>query len=145
MELTAFIRDKGNLEPYIDWDYPALAKDTFIKLIGKGVKVKVTRRNKPVTHPQFEYLYGAVYPLVKEWVFENWGEDIPLDDVDIMFKMQFWYVGRGKYKIPRSKTEMSTVDMNNYQENIRRACAIDMGLNVPEPNKKWRETKGEAE
>lgn len=139
MELTAFIRDKGNLEPYIDWDYPALAKDTFIKLIGKGVKVKVTRRNKPVTPPQFRYLYGVAYPILQVWFLENWGEQMSIEDIDVMYKMKFWCKEINGYKIPQSKTKMSTVDMNNYINNIQFDSSMNLGVNIPDPN------EGEAE
>jgi hypothetical protein len=98
---------------------------------GTKVDVIVRRKRKAVSDRQFRYLYGVVYLLIAK----RTGHDV--DEIDGMMKHKFLRCidDYGLEYIP-SKTEMSTVDDEEYAEKIRRWASIvfEPPLIIPLPN-----------
>jgi len=59
-------------------------------------------------------------------------------DLHDYFKAEFllkpMILGTKQSEIPRSTTELNTIEMEKYLENIRMFSAMELQLNIPEPN-----------
>jgi hypothetical protein len=106
-------------------------------------------RNK-ASHPQFAWLYGAVYPLMLIALNDAGYEFTNIDQVDIFCK-SMWankeVLNRETgevFKIPLSKSEFVTVDHMAYVSNIRAYASEYLSTEIPDPDVNWKQNKDEV-
>jgi hypothetical protein len=117
----------------INWESPNFRKEHIKLLEGVGIVETIKKRYKSISNPQYAYLFGQVYPLIQEWLDENWGEKFTITDIDLWLKGLFWFREVKGIKFPRSKTEMTTKEASEYLENVKNYVAEHMGIVIPEP------------
>jgi len=82
---------------------------------------------------QNAYLWGVVYKLISEYT------GYTTDEVHYEMAMMFHYEFRKRFdgsmvKVPKSTAKMSTVEFNNYWEQIQIFASTNWDLNIPSPN-----------
>jgi len=105
----------------------------FSKHEGKDVCVSITRGRKR-SSPQNNYYWGVVIPLAWQGLVDL-GNDCDEEDVHEYLKERF---GKRKvmqdYTIAESTTKMTTLEFEEYLERIKRFAAVDLCVNIPDPN-----------
>jgi hypothetical protein len=103
-------------------------KVAFAKHEGKRVCVIVDRETKKRSSGQNSYYWGVIIELISEWT------GYTKDETHDMLRGMF--LRKRKEGLPdtiRSTTELSTVEMEEYHESIRRWGA-EQGVYIPAPN-----------
>lgn len=106
----------------------------------KQFTVTVEPRRNTRSIPQNRYLWGVLYPIAAKSLSEVWGERVSIEDTHLFFRLKFWYVERVDVetaeitKLPKSTTQMSTMDMMMYQDECRQWISQYLSVNIPEPN-----------
>lgn len=111
------------------------AINTAVKTFeGKHVNVIIEIQKKKRSNDQNAYLWGVCYELVRLGL-KDMGELWSTNDVHIYFKDKFLKVRQpsGLDKV-LSTTELSTVQFNEYVEQIQIFCAEHLGIIIPDPN-----------
>jgi len=116
--------------------------------IGK-YKLTIEKYYNKSTPPQFGWLYGCIYPLSFIALNDAGYEFTNIDQIDMFWRAMFankQLLNRETGEImliPESKSEFLTVNQMTYCESIRQYCAEYLGVDIPDPNVRWRE--GEKE
>jgi len=97
-------------------------------LNNKSVEVVIRLPRKDRSNPQNRYMWGVVYELLSETTGYTPSE--------IHDSMRMLFLQDNLRKIPtlRSTTELTTVEMENYLEQIRQWAAQELNCNIPLPN-----------
>ena len=98
------------------------------KLNDKSVDVVVRLPRRDRSNPQNRYMWGVVYELLSETTGYT-----PSEIHDAM-RMLFLQDNLRKIPTLRSTTELSTVEMENYLEQIRIWAAQELNCSIPLPN-----------
>jgi hypothetical protein len=98
------------------------------KLNDKDIEIIVRLPRKTRSLNQNSYMWAVVYTLVGEYT------GYTTDEVHDAMRMMFLHKG-DKLKTLKSTTELSTVEMEEYLEKIRRWSAETLGVVIPLPNK----------
>jgi hypothetical protein len=111
------------------------------------VTVEPMRRASPAARG---YLHGLCIPMLADYLAETQGERFSDDEAWEWAKAQF----RGREVVDRVTGEArvigrSTADLGGlalfeFTEKVR-AWLLDRGVDVPEPDKNWREAKARAQ
>ena len=98
------------------------------KLNDKSVDVVVRLPRKDRSNSQNRYMWGVVYELLSEAIGYTPNE--------IHDTMRMLFLQDNLRKIPtlRSTTELTTVEMENYLEQIRQWAAEELNCVIPLPN-----------
>lgn len=115
---------KGKIDIY---NLPAYLND----LSGiSGEAVIDIRPWKPVrSGNQNRYYRGVVLSMIEDYT----GQDA--DDLHHYFRAKFLGVDdKGGIEIPISTTILTTKEMENYMEAIKRFASVNLGLYIPDPN-----------
>jgi hypothetical protein len=110
-------------------DRPAL--EAWLKtLVGKDVDLSVKRHRKDRTSPQNRYLFGVVYPVLGEHL----GYEV--DELHEALAFKFLSLTGPDEPLPRrrSTADLTTAEMTEYIETIRRFAATEFGCYIPDPN-----------
>lgn len=96
---------------------------------GQEVSIAVRQKRKAASNQQFRYEYGVIYKMIADHTGHT------IEEVDLMMKYKFLRQidDRGLEYIP-SKTEMSTVEIEEYHTKIRQWAAVALDLYIPLPN-----------
>jgi hypothetical protein len=96
---------------------------------GKRDIVTVERERKHRSTNQNAYMWGMVYALIAEHT------GYTPDEVHDAMRWQFLRVRRdGLPDTVKSTARLSTVEMEQYLESIRRWAAVDLSVYIPLPN-----------
>lgn len=100
-----------------------------IKFIGNGKFFLHISKDRPSrSTQQNRYLWGCVYDLMSK------DTGYTADEIhQIMAEMFLGYEKNGK-RFVRSTTTLSTVEMEDYLEKVRRFAATDLNIFIPLPN-----------
>lgn len=128
IEAYGFV-DGGSLE-LVD---PASFKDA-LKLISGEVRLTVERRRDKRSNQQNAYLWGVVYPAVREGLMEQ-GFDFTMEEVHEAMKWKFLQKHEEGIELPtvRSTTSLTTVEFSEYKEKIQRWAAEYLHKDIPDP------------
>ena len=106
------------------------AVNNYLK--GKSGRYSLTKAESLRSLNQNNYLFGVVY----KYISEETGEDI--DRVHDLMRLKFHYEivedNGESAKVLKTTTKMSTIEFNNYIEQIVRWAASFLNLNIPMPN-----------
>ncbi len=108
----------------------------------EGIEVRITleKAKKKRTNNQNRYLWGLLYPLTQEAIKNEWGEIWSKDKVHDFYKLHFNYTEKinedtGEVlKIPKSTTENTTSQQEDYHAQIRQFLKEWFNVNAPLPN-----------
>jgi len=106
---------------------------------GKEVTITIARKKKSRSNEQNRYYWGCVIPIVRD-AFRDAGHLITQEDTHLMLRAKFLTealpIGEDGEFIDhiKSTTELTTLDMTIYIDNIRYWCAEFLGITIPEPN-----------
>ena len=140
MSKKAHIEKKNglfNLKPLYDWMSNAL--DGIYCFEMKKVR-------KPRSNDQNGWLWGCVYPMLLEALLETGWEFTSIEQVHEFFKSQMTadkVVNKHTGEIiefPGSTATMDTVTFSTYCEKLREYALEYLDLEIPDPDKNWRQT-----
>ena len=109
-------------------DNPATFRKAFYLHEGKQVQLSVTRKREKRSSNQNKYYWGVVLPLIAEIT------GYTIDESHDAMKMQFLVKRTAKVPTTKSTTDLSTAEMEEYLESIRRFAAVELSCYVPLPN-----------
>lgn len=107
--------------------------------------VEIKAKRKKRTDDQNEWLWGCIYPmLLYALVNEGW-EYTNVEQVHEFFKTRFTadevvnkYTGE-IITFPSSTASMDTVTFSSYCEHLRTYALEYLDLEIPDPDKNWKE------
>lgn len=108
---------------------PDLCKSMFYPYEGKKVKITVTEFKKTRSNYQNKYLHGVCYKMIADYTGHS--SDEVHDEMRGMFLRK-----RSNYfkSVLGSTRKLSTVEFEEYTENIRRWASMGLNLYIPLPN-----------
>lgn len=97
--------------------------------------INIKRVRPTRTNEQNALLFGAVYPQIQKYIFDELTEHYTVEDIHEFFKSKF--VAPYKVKIlgeeiktARSTTDLDTKEFSKYIDNIQRYCAVTYGMDI---------------
>jgi hypothetical protein len=135
LSLNGHIDEKGNLHVHnkdrlLEWarQYP-----------GKNLIIKFERKGSKRSDPQNRYYWGIVIKEIALRLRELGHQWISDEDVHDMMKLKFNCEQvpseNGELmELPKSTTELTKTQFNEYVENVRVWAAEFLGLCIPDPN-----------
>lgn len=115
-------------------------QDAVKSFEGKEITITIKRKRKTRSNSQNAYYWGILIPLMVDAVKNEWGEVWSNEKAHEFFKMHFLYYEKinqetGEVvKLPKSTTENTTVEMEEYHSQIREFLLEWFGVNCPLPN-----------
>jgi len=106
--------------------------ETYLKTIkeDKKLKVQITQYRKPRTLRQNRYYWAIIHFIASELGYEK-HEAEELHDT---FKAMFNNEKKGRLRIVKSTTKLTTTEFVEYMETIIRWVAKELGISCPPPN-----------
>jgi hypothetical protein len=116
-----FIKD-GDLYLEREWQYQKL----LTRLDGAEIELTIQKRRKPKSSQQNRYLHGVVIPI--------FADHLGYDNLEMReaLKWRFLQVETGKLPTVRSIADLSSTEMTEFIDNIRRVAA-EYGCDIPAP------------
>lgn len=103
--------------------------DTYLRsLEGKDVNISIKPKTKIRSNPQNNYLWGVCYTLISEHT------GYTPEEVHDAMRMMFLLDRSRTVPTLRSTTTLTTVQMEEYLENIRQWAAKELSCSIPVPN-----------
>lgn len=115
-------------------------KDAIKSFEGKDITITIQLKRKTRSNPQNAYLWGVVVPMMKYLIKEEWGDVYSKEDVHEILKSKFLFYEKVNeetgevIRLPKSTTECSTVEMEEYLSSCRSFIKEWFGAIVPLPN-----------
>nr|DAI95369.1 MAG TPA: protein NinB [Caudoviricetes sp.] len=112
------------------------------------ITIKKVRRQR--SNKQNGYLWGCAYPLLLKGMINVGWEFATTEQIHEFFKGQFTseqIVNKDTgevVEIPSSTSEMDTVTFNTYVDKLREYASEYLGMELPEPDKNWKENENSA-
>ena len=110
---------------------PAKFKQHLLPLKGQIVMVTAEKLRKHRTDAQIRYYRGVVLKMIADRCGYQGTEDV--ESLHQEMRRRF-LPKRGSLNIPLSTSDLTTQEMSEYIEAIRRWAAVELGIYVPEPN-----------
>ncbi|WGQ15613.1 hypothetical protein [Sphingobacterium faecium] len=121
----------------------ALALD-LLSLEGKEIEIRIVKKKKTRSNNQNRYYWGVIIPIVKQGLIDAGyprekisNSEVVHDILKNMFceKEELINYDTGEILIlSPSTTSNSTTQMMDYFEDIKRWCAENLGIYIPDPN-----------
>lgn len=114
--------------------------DVIASFEGKVITITIQKKRKQRSNPQNKYYWGLIVPIWRNLLLNEWGEVHTNESTHEFLKMNFGYNERvdestGEiFRSPRSTTENSTVEMEEYHETLRQKAMEMFGAVIPLPN-----------
>lgn len=114
--------------------------DVIASFEGKVIEITIQKKRKRRSNPQNRYYWGVIVPIWRNLLLNEWGEVHTSESTHEFLKMNFGYNERvdettGEiFRSPRSTTENSTVEMEEYHELLRQKAMEMFGAVIPLPN-----------
>ena len=115
-------------------------KEVLNSFEGKEITLTIQKKKKRRSNAQNAYYWGVVIPLMAEAVKNEWGELLSYEKCHEFFKMRFLFTERVNHdtgeiiKIPKSTTENTTSDQEDYHTEIRHFMFEYFNVTVSLPN-----------
>lgn len=107
---------------------------------GMEVQLALSKRRRRRSNDQNAYYWGAVVAMAREGINEAWGEHVSLEETHHILKFQCNYAERVNeatgeiIRIPKTTTELSTAEFEEYLERCRRFAQEWLQVSIPLPN-----------
>lgn len=107
---------------------------------GKEVVITIQRKRKARSNNQNRYYFSVIIILLCDAIKNEWGEVWSKDKAHEFLKSKFLFFERMNedtgeiIKIPKSTTECSTIEFEDYLMQCREFMIDWFGVNVPLPN-----------
>lgn len=117
-----------------------LIMDVIASFDGKVIEITIQKKRKQRSNPQNRFYWGLIIPIWRNLLLNEWGEVHTNESTHEFLKMNFGYNERvdestGEiFRSPRSTTENSTVEMEEYHELLRQKAMEMFGAVIPLPN-----------
>lgn len=136
-KIYGFVDSQGYFKPYDK----AIMVNAFAELKGKRVEIELRPETKQRSIFQNKWYWGEAVPKIlhffKGKAEKEQAKKLTSDDVHEWLKKQFAgikiiKIGREEFSRPRSTTELSTIEFNEFMEKIQRYFAqFDVIINDP--------------
>jgi hypothetical protein len=87
----------------------------------------VEKNSKLRSVQQNRYLWGVVYKMISD------DTGYTPEEVHFLMKKQFLSYEKNGVEFLNSTTKLKAVDFDTYIENIRRFAAMELSINIPDP------------
>jgi hypothetical protein len=114
--------------------------DVIASFEGKEIEIIFQKKKKTRSNPQNAYYFGVIVILMCEAVRTEWGELWPRDKAHEFLKSQFLFTERWNeetgevIKIPKSTTECTTTEFEDYLLKCRQFLQDWFNVTAPLPN-----------
>lgn len=113
-------------------------------LEGKQLILTIERKKKTRSHPQNRYYWGCVVPIIRHglidagWERDKIGSSEQVHElIKHLFckKIEVFNEDTGEVlELPATTTQLSTTEMMEYIEDIKKWAAEFLGVYIPDPN-----------
>lgn len=107
---------------------------------GKTIKLTIEKFANKRSNNQNSYYWGVIIPILKDAIFNEWGEVWSKEKTHDFCKMQFNYfekinVETGKIvRVPKSTTENTSTTQEEFHLEIRKFVKEWFNVEIPLPN-----------
>jgi hypothetical protein len=107
---------------------------------GMDVLLTFEKPKKKRSNNQNAYLWSVLYPITQQAIKNEWGEVWSIEKVHEFFKLHFNYIEKVNeatgevVKIPKSTTENTTTQQEEYHLQIREFLQEWFNVTAPLPN-----------
>ncbi len=114
--------------------------DAIKSFEGQNVIVTIEKAKKKRSNPQNAYYWGVLIGITIEAIKNEWGEIWSIEKTHEFLKTKFLFFERVNessgeiLKIPKSTTENTTTDQENYHTEIRNFLKEWFNVDAPLPN-----------
>lgn len=118
----------------------SLISDAFASFEGKDIKITIERKRNVRSNPQNNYYWGVIVQLLKQAIKKEWGEIWESEKCHELLKDRFLYREKANeetgeiIKLPKSTTECTTTEMEEYHEECRQFLKEWFNVDCPLPN-----------
>lgn len=116
--------------------------DRFLYTLQGAVEVIVKKPAKRRSNDQNQYLWGVVYPAIA-WYTGMSNEEVH-DAMKMMFLKRIVTVNGKSIETVGSTAKLTTKECTEYIEQVRAFAAMELGINIPDPNEYATNTEGIA-
>lgn len=115
-------------------------KDAIEAFEGKDIVITLKRRSRQRSLNQNAYYHAVLIPLTYEGIKNTWGDVYTNQQVHEFLKNRFLCTERYNeqtgevIRLPKSTTENTTTEMEEYHSNIREFLLDWFGCKAPMPN-----------
>jgi hypothetical protein len=102
----------------------------LLTLEEKRIEMVVKKEETSKTIQQTRYLFGVVYELISEHT--GYSKEEVHELMKSIFLKSYKTVNNKRYTVIRSIHDLNTVEMTEYIEQIKRWCATELQIFVPE-------------
>jgi hypothetical protein len=113
--------------------------DAIKSFEGKNIIISIEKRKKKRSNNQNSF-YWLVIDMMREGFNNTLGENVGVQEVHEFLKNRFLFkeivnenIGE-VVKMPKSTTELSTIEFEEYLDNIRSFGLEFLGITIPYPN-----------
>ena len=114
--------------------------DIIKQFEGMDVLLTFEKPKKKRSNNQNAYLWSVLYPITQQAIKNEWGEVWGIEKVHEFFKIHFNYIEKVNeatgevVKIPKSTTENTTTQQEEYHLQIREFLQEWFNVTAPLPN-----------
>ena len=108
---------------------------------GITIKLTIEKFSNKRSNNQNSYYWGVIIPILKDAIFNEWGEVWSKEKTHEFCKMQFNYFEKinedtGEIvRVPKSTTENTTTTQKEFHLEIRKFTKEWFNVDIPLPNK----------
>lgn len=108
-----------------------LIKNHCLPLRGQIVEVTIAKARKKRSDNQNAYYWGVVLARIADYSGYRGKDELEglHEELKRMFLPKF-----GRMNITRSTSALSTIEFNNYIEDVKRWAVQELGIYIPDPN-----------
>lgn len=117
-----------------------LIKDAIASFEGKEIELTIKRKRKTRSNSQNAYMWGVLVPLAQQGIKDTWGEVWSTDKTHEFLKAQLLFTEKVNeetgqiIKIPKSTTENTTTEQEEYHSACREFLKEWFNIDCPLPN-----------
>jgi len=114
--------------------------DTINSFEGKEILITFEKPKNKRSNQQNNYLWAVLYPITQQAIKNEWGEVWNIEKVHEFYKIQFNVIEKVNedtgqiIKLPKSTTENTTTQQEEYHLQIREFLQEWFNINAPLPN-----------
>lgn len=107
---------------------------------GKEIKITIENKRKTRSNAQNRYYWSCIVGSIKQAIKDCWGENMTSEQVHEMLKHELNFKEKVNestgeiIKVPKSTTENSTTEMEDYHEDCRKFAKEWFNINIALPN-----------
>jgi hypothetical protein len=117
-----------------------LLSDVIQSLEGKDIIITIEKKKKKRSNPQNAYYWSVVLPMMQTGFYNNLGEHVGIQEAHEFLKGRFLFrevvnqeLGE-VIKLSKSTTELSTIEWEEYMDQIRTFATEFLNITIPLPN-----------